>query len=75
MLLDFMNGDHVGPQVLAHHVLLLLTSSLNQFEDRNCEYKHSLLHGQILYNQQFRDKCAMSKLRRSYILSRPCFDV
>ncbi len=49
--LGFLGEDWVGPQILAHHLLLMATCDLydkdyvgDKKEERNCKEKHSLLN-------------------------------
>jgi hypothetical protein len=77
----FYQDTWVGPQVLAHHLFLLLTSDLfvannqipnQKLESRNCPSPDSILYDNISTGQQYRDKCLNSKLERSSIPRRSC---
>ena len=70
-------GEHwVGPQVLAHHILLDLTQDLyatpGSKEKRGCLNPKSILHESVYPGEQFRDACVESKLRRSKVAHRSC---
>lgn len=62
----------MGPQVLAHHLLLMLTSDLHKAEDRYCKNPKSILHQYIKPGEQSMDQCAADKLNRSNISLRQC---
>jgi hypothetical protein len=70
----FLGKSWMGPQVLAHHILLMLTSDLNQVNDPNryCPDKGSLLHQNIKAGKQSMDQCIIDKLNLSNISLRPC---
>jgi hypothetical protein len=82
-------GDHwVGPQILAHHLFLLMTSDLylvaqdnnnqqqqqqrRELENRGCPKKGSIMHESVYPGEQWRDDCVESKLRRSWVAHREC---
>ena len=64
----------MGPQILAHHLLLMLTSDLYASNDprRYCPNRNSLLHKNILAGEQKLDQCVVNKLNQSNIGLRPC---
>lgn len=82
----YLDDDWVGPQVLAHHILLSLTNDLyveddarwgpdQKLEDRNCPHWQSLLFGEIYPSRQFRDECVNKKLNRSKIPAKQCLRI
>jgi len=80
----FLGEDWVGPQILAHHLLLLCTADLYDPDydgdqkkkggkvSRNCEGKESLLNDKFFIGQQWRDKCVNDRLTASSIPLRAC---
>ena len=83
IFIGFLGSDWVGPQVLAHHILLEMTADLylkeyhlNEqkftLESRNCPTKSSLLYPEFFLGQQWRDKCINDKLTRSKIPFKEC---
>ena len=68
-------GEHwMGPQILAHHLLLMLTSDLYDPKDsrRYCPNENSLLHRYIKAGKQELDQCVIEKLNQSNISLRRC---
>lgn len=70
----FYGDVWMGPQILAHHLLLMLTADLYQPTDprRYCSYEYSLLHKDIKAGEQYVDQCIIDKLNESNISIRPC---
>ena len=79
----FLGSDWVGPQVLAHHILLELTADLYSgeyhlhedtftLESRNCPSKTSLLYPQFFLGEQWRGQCINDKLQKSKIPLKEC---
>lgn len=70
----YLDDSWTGPQILAHHLLVLLTSDLE--ESKHCKGyrgdKESLLYPQLYPGKQRVDSCVVSKLRRSGISNRDC---
>ena len=68
-------GEHwMGPQILAHHLLLMLTSDLYDPKDsrKYCPNENSLLHRYIKAGKQELDQCVIEKLNQSNISLRRC---
>ncbi len=77
--LGFLDDGWVGPQVLSHHLLLMMTSDLYdksygnpRLESRNCPAQTSLLYEKFFLGSQWRDECVNDKLKRSAIAYRRC---
>jgi len=70
----FYNDVWMGPQILAHHLLLMLTADLYASNDprRYCENKYSLLSKNIKAGEQYVDQCVIDKLNLSDISLRQC---
>jgi len=68
----FLEDAWTGPQILAHHLLLMLTSDLHRTEVKTCSDKGSLLHPQLYPGQQRVDQCVVDKLNRSKVSLRTC---
>ena len=70
----FYKDVWMGPQILAHHLLLMLTADLYAKDDprRYCENKYSLLHNNIKAGEQSVDQCVIDKLNLSNISIRQC---
>jgi len=70
----FYGDVWMGPQVLAHHMLLMLTADLYAANDprRYCYNEYSLLHKNIKAGEQYVDQCIIDKLNESNISIRPC---
>jgi len=66
----------MGPQILAHHLLLMLTSDIYASNDprRYCPNRNSLLHKSIFAGEQKLDQCVVDKLNQSNIGLRPCLN-
>ena len=64
----------MGPQILAHHLLLMLTSDIYKPDDprRYCANEESILHTFIKPGTQAIDQCVVDKLNLSNISLRPC---
>ena len=64
----------MGPQILAHHLLLMLTSDLYSQNDprRYCPEKFSILHNNIYAGDQYMDQCVVDLLNKSNIGLRKC---
>jgi hypothetical protein len=66
----------MGPQVLAHHLLLMLTVDLwegpKPLESRFCPKENSLLNASIKAGKQEVDQCVIDKLNRSDVSIRQC---
>jgi len=67
----FLGDAWTGPQILAHHLLLMLTSDLRD-RSKTCPNKDSLLHPKLYPGQQRIDRCVVDKLNRSRVSDRPC---
>jgi len=67
----FLEDAWTGPQILAHHLLLMLTSDLND-SSKTCPRKESLLHPKLYPGQQRVDECVVDKLNRSGVSDRQC---
>ena len=67
----FKGGVWVGPQVLAHHILDLMTSDVCAPEC-SCPSKDSLLYPNINAGKQRLDDCALGLLKKSSIRKRQC---
>jgi hypothetical protein len=81
LTLGYLGNDWVGPWVLAHHVLLLMTADLytapginGRTEARNCNNQNSLLFDKMSINNQWRDTCVDDKIKRSFVPLRPCIE-
>ena len=59
----------VGPQLLAHHILGLMTSDVSP---STCPYKDSLLYPNLIAGKQRLDDCALGLLHKSSIRKRQC---
>jgi len=70
----FYGDVWMGPQILAHHMLLMLTADLYAANDprRYCPNEYSLLHKNIKAGEQYMDQCIIDKLNESNISIRPC---
>ncbi len=66
----------MGPQVLAHHLLLMLTVDLwetsKPVESRFCPNENSLLNASVKPGKQSVDRCVIDKLNRSNVSIREC---
>jgi len=60
-----------GPQILAHHLLLMLTSDLKG-ESKHCPRRESLLHPSLYPGKQRIDACVVEKLKKSGVSNRDC---
>jgi hypothetical protein len=79
----FLDDVWIGPQIFAHHLLLMLTSDLND-RSKKCDCnmatcgqdccKDSLLHPTLRPGKQGVDYCAVDKLDRSGVSRRACMD-
>jgi len=67
----FLEDAWTGPQILAHHLLLMLTSDLRD-SSKTCPSKESLLHPKLYPGQQRVDQCVVDKLNRSQVSNRQC---
>jgi len=67
----FLNEAWTGPQILAHHLLLMLTSDLNH-PSKTCPEIESLLHPQLYPGEQRVDSCVVEKLNESEVSLRDC---
>lgn len=67
----FLKEVWVGPQLLAHHLLMMLTSDLTD-ESKHCPEKESLLYPKLYPGKQRVDRCVADKLNRSNISKRDC---
>jgi len=67
----FLKDAWTGPQILAHHLLLMLTSDLND-RSKHCPNKDSLLFPKLYPGEQRVDGCVVSKLKRSGVSRRAC---
>jgi len=70
----FYEKTWMGPQILAHHLLLMLTSDLYPANDsrRYCPNEKSLLHKFIKAGEQSIDQCVVNMLNQSNIGLRKC---
>ncbi|CAB4062547.1 unnamed protein product [Lepeophtheirus salmonis] len=73
----FLGDTWVGPQILSHYLLLLLTSdlydgSLGYKESKYCRTRESLLYRDIIIGSQKIDICIVDKLNRSNVSERSC---
>jgi len=70
----FYGDVWMGPQILAHHLLLMLTADLFQPNDprRYCNNEYSLLHKNIKAGEQYVDQCIIDMLNNSDISIRQC---
>ena len=71
----FYGDVWMGPQILGHHLLLMLTSDLSYPQNPDAKYcanEKSLLHKYIKPGQQSMDQCVADKLNRSDISLRQC---
>merc|ERR1711935_948520 len=70
----FYEDVWMGPQILAHHLLLMLTADLFQPNDprRYCTNEYSLLHKNIKAGEQYIDQCIIDMLNNSDISIRQC---
>ena len=64
----------MGPQILAHHLLLMLTSDIYPVDDprKYCDNPKSLLHKFIKAGEQSVGQCIVNKLNYSDISLRAC---
>jgi len=69
----FLGDDWTGPQILAHHLLLMLTSDLNDLS-KTCPATESLLHPMLYPGEQRIDQCVVDKLNRSNVSERLCMN-
>jgi len=67
----FLEDAWTGPQILAHHLLLMMTSDLPD-SSKTCPHKDSLLHPKLYPGQQRVDQCVVDKLNRSQVSNRRC---
>jgi len=67
----FLEDAWTGPQILAHHLLLMLTSDLPD-SSKHCDKKESLLYPKLYPGQQRVDGCVVDKLTRSGVSNRDC---
>jgi len=67
----FLEDSWTGPQILAHHLLLMLTSDLRD-QSKTCPNTDSLLHPKLYPGQQKVDQCVVDKLNRSRVSDRDC---
>lgn len=67
----FLKDAWTGPQILAHHLLLMLTSDLPD-QSKTCPAKESLLYPQLYPGEQRIDQCVVDKLNRSKVSLREC---
>lgn len=67
----FLKDAWTGPQILAHHLLLMLTSDLPD-QDKHCPHQESLLFPKLDPGKQRVDACVVDKLSRSGVSLRPC---
>ena len=72
----FYDDVWMGPQVLAHHLLLMLTVDLwegsKPVENRFCPKESSILHQSVRPGKQTVDRCVIDKLNKSNVGIRPC---
>jgi len=69
----FLKDAWTGPQILAHHLLLMLTSDLPD-QSKTCPAKESLLHPKLYPGEQRVDECVVDKLNRSGVSERACMN-
>ena len=67
----FLKDAWTGPQILAHHLLLMLTSDLKDTK-KTCPARESLLYPQMYPGEQRVDQCVVDKLNRSNVSLRKC---
>jgi len=67
----FLEDSWTGPQILAHHLLLMLTSDLRD-QSKTCPSPDSLLHPKLYPGKQKVDGCVVDKLNRSGVSDREC---
>jgi len=67
----FLEDSWTGPQILAHHLLLMLTSDLRD-SSKTCPNIDSLLHPKLYPGKQRVDQCVVDKLNRSQVSNRDC---
>jgi len=67
----YLKEAWTGPQILAHHLLLMLTADLPD-QSKHCPAKESLLHPKLYPGQQRVDACVVDKLSRSGVSNRDC---
>jgi len=67
----FLGDAWTGPQILAHHLLLMLTSDLPD-QVKTCPNTNSLLHPKLYPGEQRVDQCVVDKLNRSRVSDRAC---
>ena len=67
----FLKDAWTGPQILAHHLLLMLTSDLKD-QSKTCPNIESLLHPKLYPGEQRVDQCVVDKLNRSGVSLRQC---
>jgi len=67
----FLGDAWTGPQILAHHLLLMLTSDLPD-RKKTCPRQESLLFSKLLPGKQRVDACVVDKLKRSGVTNRGC---
>jgi len=67
----FLHDAWTGPQILAHHLLLMLTSDLPD-QSKHCPNQESLLYPKLDPGKQRVDQCVVDKLTRSGVSLRPC---
>jgi len=67
----FLEDAWTGPQILAHHLLLMLTSDLGD-ASKTCPNIDSLLHPKLYPGEQRVDQCVVDKLNRSQVSNRDC---
>jgi len=67
----FLKDAWTGPQILAHHLLLMLTSDLKD-QSKTCPNIESLLYPKLYPGEQRVDQCVVDKLNRSEVSLRQC---
>lgn len=67
----FLKDAWTGPQILAHHLLLMLTSDLPD-KSKHCPRQESLLFPKLDPGKQRVDQCVVDKLTRSGVSRRAC---
>jgi len=67
----FLKDAWTGPQILAHHLLLMLTSDLPD-KSKHCPNQESLLYPKLDPGKQRVDQCVVDKLTRSGVSLRSC---
>jgi len=76
MIPGFYDDTWMGPQVLAHHLLLMLTIDLwessKPLESRFCPNENSILNSSVRPGKQSVDQCVIDKLNRSNVSIRDC---